>query len=147
MSRLLCVLVLLLALSPALAQARPPRPPAGVQVPTWSQLDDEQHHALARFERRWDRMPASRRVLLLERYQRWHRWSPEQRRAAREGWRHYRELSPRQRVQMRRSVRAMRTLDADERGRLRAAWRGLSPEARREWLRAGGPGIAPPPRD
>lgn len=92
-------------------------------------------------------MPASRRALLLERYERWHRWSPEQRRAAREGWRHYRELSPRQRAQMRRSLRAMRGLDDGQRRELLQQWRALSPEQRRDWLRAGGPGIAPRPRD
>jgi hypothetical protein len=54
-------------------------------------------------------------------------------------------MSPRQRQQLRQSLRAMRGLDMAERERLRATWRSLTPEQRREWLRAGGPGIAPPP--
>jgi hypothetical protein len=145
--RAFAALALWIALVPALAGARPSEMPRGVSVPTWSQLDADQRHALARFGPRWDRMPASRRVLLLERHQRWHRWSPEQRRAAREGLRHYREMSPRQRQQMRQSVHALRGMDPGERERLRVVWRSLTPEQRRAWLRAGGPGIAPPPRD
>ena len=145
MRRWLARIVLGIALLPALAAAHPVEPPRGVRVPTWSQLDADQRHALARFGPRWDRMPASRRVLLLERQQRWHRWSPEQRRAAREGLRHYRAMSPRQRQQMRQSVHALRGMDAGERERLRAVWRSLTPEQRRAWLRAGGPGISPPP--
>ena len=117
------------------------------RAPAWSQLDARQQHALARFAPRWDRMPPARRVFLLERVQRWQHWSPEQRRAAREGLRNFRALSPWQREQMRQSLRALHRLDDGERERLRAQWRQLSPEQRRDGLRAGGPGVAPPPRD
>ena len=38
-------------------------------------------------------------------------------------------------------------LPEDERRALRARWRSLSPEQRRAWLEAGGPGIVPQPAD
>jgi hypothetical protein len=84
-------------------------------------------------------------VLLLERYEHWRQWSPERRRAVREGLRNYREMSPQQRQEMRRSLRALRMLDPAARERLREQWRSLTPEQRRAWLHAGGPGLAPPP--
>jgi hypothetical protein len=40
----------------------------------------------------------------------------------------------------------MRALAPTEREQLRARWRALTPQQRRDWLRAGGPGLAPPPQ-
>jgi hypothetical protein len=39
----------------------------------------------------------------------------------------------------------MRELPPAQRQDLRRAWRALSPEQRRDWLQAGGPGLAPVP--
>ena len=36
--------------------------PKGVRVPSWGELSATQRSDLARFERHWDQMPASRRV-------------------------------------------------------------------------------------
>ncbi len=136
-----CAILLALSVaSPAAADA----PPPGVRVPAWQQLSPEQQHDLAQFEQRWDRMPASRRVLILERYQRWNRLPPERRQQLRAGERNFQQMSPAQRERMRRAFRAVRELPPEEQARVRAAWRAMSPEQRRDWLERGGPGIAPP---
>ena len=63
----------------------------------------------------------------------------------RDGWRNFREMSPRQREQVRHSFEALRRLPPEEQRRLRGIWQGMNPEQRRAWLKAGGPGVAPPP--
>ena len=67
------------------------------------------------------------------------------REALREGIENFRQMSPEQKQQMRRSLRSVRNLPPEEKQRLREQWRSLTPEQRRVWLKAGGPGIAPPP--
>lgn len=131
------------------ALAQPPArstPPPGVAVPSWNQLDAQQRRDLAEFSDRWDRMPASRRVQVLERYERWRELPPEKREALRDGWRNFREMSPRQREQVRQSFDALRRLPPEEQRRLRGIWQGMNPQQRRAWLKAGGPGVAPPPQ-
>ena len=54
-------------------------------------------------------------------------------------------MSPEQRRQLRRSLHSLRDLPPDQQRRLRQNWQSLTPEQRRAWLKAGGPGIAPPP--
>jgi hypothetical protein len=129
----------------------PPTVPAGVQVPTWAQLTPEQQRQLDHLREHWDRMPASRRVHALERLERHARWqalTPEQRERLRDGARNFRELPPELREKMRASLQATRELPEAERRRLFDRWHQLSPEQRRAWLEAGGPGIAPePPTD
>ena len=130
------------------AQARPAHPPLllpPAHAPSWSQLTPGQRVDLAMLEGRWDRMPPERRAQILLRWQRWQRLPPEQREALREGRRNFREMSPDQRERMRESWRAMKSLPPGERERLRSIWRDLSPQQRREWLKRGGPGVAPPP--
>lgn len=122
--------------------------PEGVVVPTWDELTPAQRKAVDRHRDRWDTMPASQRVLALERAERRARWeamTPEQRERIREGMRNYRELPPELRERMRESMRAMRALPEAERRALFARWRALSPEQRRAWLEAGGPGLVPQP--
>lgn len=163
---LLCLLALGLAL-PAAAPAqergqrgyghpsqqlpgRAVRIPEGVVVPDWDALTDTQRKYLRRYEGEWDKLPASHRVLAMERAERRIRWdsmSPEQREKIRKGMRHYRELTPDQREQLRKAFRSMRALPEEERRALTARWRALDPEQRRAWLDAGGPGISPPPAD
>lgn len=127
---------------------RPHAVPEGVSVPDWAQLTAAQQQALAPLRETWDTLPASRRVMVLERAERRARWeamTPEQRERIREGMRNYRDLPPPLREKMRESMRAMRALPEAERKALHARWRQLSPEQRRAWLELGGPGIAPEP--
>lgn len=127
---------------------RPPAVPEGVSVPAWAELTPKQQQALAPLRETWDTLPASRRLMALERAERRARWeamTPEQRERMREGMRNYRDLPPPLREKMRESMRAMRALPEADRKALRARWRQLSPEQRRAWLELGGPGIAPEP--
>lgn len=128
---------------------RPPPVPEGVSVPAWSDLSPKQQQALAPLRESWNTLPASRRVMALERAERRARWeamTPEQRERMREGMRNYRDLPPPLREKMRESMRVLHALPDAERKALRARWRQLSPEQRRAWLEAGGPGIAPEPK-
>lgn len=161
MSRLLkaMALGLLLAATPAMAhqhgergehRRESPRVPEGVQVPAWNELGDKQREQLAPLAAQWDGMPASRRVRALERLERRERWeamTPEQREKLRKGARNFRDLPPELREKMRASMQAMRELPEDERRQLWEVWRSRSPEQRRAWLQAGGPGLAPPPEE
>lgn len=127
-----------------------PRVPEGVQVPAWNELSDRQREQLAPMAEQWDDLPASRRVRVLERLERRERWeamTPEQRETLRKGARNFRDLPPELREKMRASMRAMRELPEQERRELWEVWRSRSPEQRRAWLQAGGPGLAPPPED
>jgi hypothetical protein len=163
-SRLLKVLGLGLVLmaTPALARPDGPRPasgehprsapqvPDGVQVPAWADLSDKQREQLAPLAEQWDSLSASRRVRALERLERRERWeamTPEQREKLRKGAQNFRDLPPELREKMRASMRAMRALPEAERRELWEVWRSRSPEQRRAWLQAGGPGLAPPPED
>lgn len=124
--------------------------PEGVRVPSWDELSPAQQASVERLRERWDTLPASQRVLALERAERRARWeamTPEQRERIREGMRNYRELPPELRERMRESMRAMRALPEEERRELFARWRALSPEQRRAWLEAGGPGKVPQPAE
>lgn len=122
--------------------------PAGVTVPTWSQLSPAQREQLAPMAEHWDTMPASRRVRALERLERKARWeamTPEERAKIREGARNFRDLPPELKEKMRTSMATMRGLPEAERKQLFALWRGMNPAQRRAWLETGGPGISPPP--
>jgi hypothetical protein len=126
----------------------PPVVPAGVTVPTWNELTPAQQQKLAHLRENWDRLPASRRVHALERLERHARWqalTPEQRERLRDGARNFRDLPPELREKMRASLQATRALPEEERRRLFDRWHQLSPEQRRAWLEAGGPGLAPEP--
>lgn len=126
----------------------PPTIPAGVQVPAWSELSPAQQQQLEHLRTTWDNLPASRRVHALERLERHARWeamTPEQRERLREGARNFHDLPPELRAKMRASLQATRALPDDERRRLFERWHQLSPEQRRTWLEAGGPGISPEP--
>jgi hypothetical protein len=120
--------------------------PQGVTVPSWKQLTVEQQKDLQNFSQRWDAMPASRRVQILERYDRWKKLPPEKRQALRAGVQNFQEMTPKQRQNMRESMRYMRTLPPEEQKRLRHLWMSLTPEQRTRWLEDGGPGIAAEPK-
>lgn len=138
------LLALALLLS-STASAMPGDVPAGVKVPAWSELDARQQTDLARFAGHWDQMPASRRVQILERYERWKSMPDERREALRGGVQNFQEMSPEQRQKMRRSLQFIKTLPPPQQRALRERWQRMTPQQRRAWLDAGGPGIAPPP--
>lgn len=122
--------------------------PDGVSVPTWDELSTERQASLARMKEDWDTMPASRRVMALERLERRARWDAlpeEERDRLREGARNFHDLTPELKDRMRASMQAMHDLPEPERRKLFERWRGLSPEQRRTWLESGGPGISPAP--
>lgn len=130
------------------AHAGPPPVPAGVTVPAWAELTPAQQEKLAPLRERWDQMPASRRVHALERLERRARWeamTPEQRERLRQGARNFHDLPPELREKARESFQVVRALPEDQRRAVLARWRALSPEQRRAWLEAGGPGIVPEP--
>jgi len=139
-------LLALAVLSTPVAWASPGDVPAGVKVPAWHELDAHQQTDLARFSDHWDRMPASRRVQILERYERWKAMPEERREALRGGVQNFQEMSPDQRQKMRRSLQVVRSLPPPEQRVLRERWQRMTPQQRRRWLDAGGPGIAPPPK-
>lgn len=131
-----------------LADMGPVPVPEGVVVPGWEELGPERQARLERFRDRWDQMPASARVRLLERLerqQRWERMSPEERERIRAGARHFHDMPPELREKARAGFQAMRALPPEERREMMELWRSLSPEQRRAWLEAGGPVHAPPP--
>ena len=136
--------LLAMACATAAAQATAALP-ENVKVPAWKELSSQQQADLSDFARRWDRLPASRRVLILERHARWKQLPARKRELIHEGERNFRQMSPGQREKMRLSLAAMRALPVPEQRRLRQTWRSLSPQQRRDWLDRGGPGIAPPP--
>lgn len=140
------ILFFILCLFVSTVFAQQPTVPQGVSVPSWKQLTSEQQKYLQNFSRRWDSMPASRRVQILERYERWKRLPPKQREALREGAQNFQEMTPRQRQNMRESMRYVRTLPPEEQKRLRRYWTTLTPQQRTQWLEDGGPGIAPEPK-
>ena len=134
--------------APNVAPSDPRPAPEGVRVPSWAELSPAQKAGLAHLEAHWDRMPASRRVEALERFERRQHFlslPPEQRRALREGARHFHEMPPELRDRMRRSIRHVQSLPPEQQRALRRQWQALTPEQRRAWLEAGGPGLAPAP--
>jgi hypothetical protein len=138
------------AAEPAEQERGAHRIPEGVRVPAWNELGEQQREQLAPLAEQWDQLPASRRVRALERLDRRERWesmTPEQREKLRKGARNFRDLPPELREKMRTSMQAMRELPEAERKQLWEIWRSRSPEQRRAWLEAGGPGLAPPPED
>ena len=122
-------------------------PPA--DVPRWADLTPDRQRRLAHLRDRWEAMPPAKRVRVLHRLQRHDRWlalDPAERERLRAGARNFREMPPALKATMRASFVALQRLPEAERGPLLARWRSLSPEARRAWLEAGGPGIVPEPQ-
>ena len=121
-------------------------PPA--DVPRWADLSPDRQQRLERLRDRWEAMPPAKRVRVLHRLQRHDRWlahDPAERERLRAGARNFREMPPALKATMRASFVALQRLPEAEREALQARWRALSPEARRAWLEAGGPGIVAEP--
>lgn len=138
MGTLTITLALLLA---GTAHAAPPR-----ELPNWDQLTPEQRDALsAPLRERWNQGAYEQRLRWLQHAQRWQQLTPEERRSARQGLRAYRQADPETREKLREVFKNLRSATPEQRNALREKWRSLSPEQRRAWMQAGGPGVAPPP--
>lgn len=155
MRTLLCPRLLAFALmlaSAPLFAADPPAAPANAKpLPAWEQLTAAQRETLiAPMRERWNSQPDDRQRML-DRAQRWQQLTPEQRQRARHGMQRWERMSPEQREQTRALFGKMRTLDEPQRKALKAQWRAMTPEQRREWVKANptptGVPPGPPPRD
>lgn len=133
----------LLAAYGAAHAAEPPR-----ELPSWERLSPAQREALSTpIRERWNQAAYEQRLRWLRQAERWQHLTPEERQLARQGMRRYRNADPETREKLRDIFQHMRTLPPEERQALREKWRALSPEQRRAWMQAGGPGVAPPPSD
>lgn len=136
------ILPLLLAFT-VHAQSAPPG-----EIPRWEQLSPQQREALSTpLRERWNQAAYEQRLRWLRQAERWQNLSPDERIAARQGMRAYRKADPQTREKLRDVFQNLRNASPAERTALREKWRSLSPEQRKQWLDAGGPGRAPPPND
>jgi hypothetical protein len=123
---------LILVLTTSSAFAADPAPP----LPAWEQLTPAQREQLiAPIRERWNSEPEQRQHML-ERAQRWSQMTPEQRERAHRGMKRWENLSPEQRDQMRALYGKMRTLPPAERQALKEHFRQMTPEQRRDWVKA-----------
>lgn len=130
--RTIRLLVLTLALHPALAIAQAAPPP----LPDWDALTPAQRETLlAPLRERWNANPEER-ARMLERARHWQSMSPEARARARHGMRRWEGMPPYKRAEARALFHAMRGMSADQRRRFMEAWRQKTPEARKAWLEA-----------
>ncbi|PKM05934.1 MAG: hypothetical protein CVV14_14425 [Gammaproteobacteria bacterium HGW-Gammaproteobacteria-4] len=119
-----------------------------VEMPRWEQLSPAQREALSTpLRERWNQAAYEQRLRWLRQAERWQHLSPEDRKAARKGLRAYRQADPQTREKLRDVFRNLRDASPEQRAVLREKWRSLSPEQRKQWLDAGGPGVAPPPEE
>ena len=106
------------------------------QPPEWEQLSAAQREAMIAVVReRWNSNPGQR-ARMLQHAERWQRMTPEQRRNAQHGQRRWEQMSPEQRKQARAAFERGRGLPPAERAALREKLKAMTPEQRREWLRA-----------
>lgn len=116
------------------------------ELPNWAQLTPEQRETLsAPLREHWDQGAYEQRLRWLQHAKRWQQLSPDERRAARQGLLAYRQADPATQEKLREVFKNLRNASPEQRSALREKWRSLSPEQRRAWLKAGGPGVAPPP--
>lgn len=137
-SRHVLLLAALLA-GPALAEqaSAPAR-----SYPAWEQLSQAERELLiAPVRERWNANPEAR-ARMMQHAQRWQTMTPEQRARARHGMGRWAHMPPEKRETMRALFAKMRTMTPEERQAFRAKWKAMTPEQRREWLRAN-----PPPKE
>ncbi|PIQ37838.1 MAG: hypothetical protein COW59_05025 [Lysobacterales bacterium CG17_big_fil_post_rev_8_21_14_2_50_64_11] len=133
-------------LSLALAFAVHAQEASPAQMPRWEQLSPAQREALSTpLRERWNQAAYEQRLRWLRQAERWQNLSPEDRKAARDGLRAYRKADPQTREKLRDVFQNLRNASPEQRAALREKWRSLSPEQRKRWLDAGGPGRASPP--
>lgn len=137
---------LMIGLALAFASATSAAPPA--ELPSWEQLTPEQRETLsAPLRERWNQGAYEQRLRWLQHAKRWQQLTPQERATARQGLRAYRQADPATREKLREVFKNLRGATPEQRASLREKWRSLSPEQRRAWLEAGGPGVAPPPQE
>lgn len=113
----------------------------------WSTLTPADREALLEpIRERWERATPEQRQRMLDRARFWASLSPEQKRMARTGADRYRQANQEQRGRLRAVWQNMQALPPAQREEMRKTWEGLTPQQRRAWLEAGGPGVAPPPK-
>lgn len=126
------LLVLTLALCPALAVAQAAPPP----LPDWDGLTAAQRELLlAPLRERWNANP-DERARMLERARHWQSMPPDARARARHGMRRWEGMPPHKRLEARALFHAMRGMDTEQRRQFLEAWRLKTPEARKAWLEA-----------
>jgi len=139
-----CMGTLTILLALVLAGGVRAAPPA--ELPAWDHLTPEQRDALsAPLRERWNQGAYEQRLRWLQHAKRWQQLTPQERATARQGLRAYRQADPATRGKLREVFKNLRDATPEQRTALREKWRALSPEQRRAWLQAGGPGVAPPP--
>jgi hypothetical protein len=122
-------LLLTLLLTPAFAA-----PPAS--MPAWEQLTPAQRALLVEpLRERWNDDPQARERLW-QRAQRWQQMTPAQRARAHHGFDRWEHMDPEQRQTMRALFQTMRDMTPTQRDALRQQWRAMTPEQRRDWVRA-----------
>jgi hypothetical protein len=128
------LLPVLLAVLWTPAFAAPPAP-----LPTWDSLTPAQRDVLvAPLREHWNADPSAR-ARLWERAQRWQQMTPAQRARAHRGFDRWEHMDPEQRRTMRALFQAMRAMTPAQRTALRRQWRAMTPEQRRDWVRARSP--------
>lgn len=106
------------------------------QAPEWERLTPAQRDAIMVMVReRWNANPGQR-ARTLEHAERWQRMTPEQRQRARQGQRRWEQMSPEQRKAARAKFEQGRNLPPEQRGAFREQLKAMTPEQRREWIRA-----------
>ncbi len=124
------LLVLALLAGPASAAA----PPA--TLPAWEQLTPAQRDlVIAPLRDRWNANPEARERLF-QHAQRWQQLTPAQRVQMRHGLGKWERMDPQQRETVRALFHVMRDMSQDQRDALRKRWRSMTPQQRRDWVRA-----------
>ena len=137
--------ILLAVAGTASAQQAAPASTAALSL-DWSTLTPADREALLEpIRERWDRATPEQRQRMLDRARFWSGLSPEQKRMARTGADRYRQTNQEQRGRLRAVWQNMQALPPAQREEVRKTWESLTPQQRRAWLEAGGPGVAPPP--
>ncbi|MCE2944513.1 MAG: DUF3106 domain-containing protein [Lysobacteraceae bacterium] len=147
---LLIALLGLAGTAPLAAQTAPGTDTRGaptVAGTPWEALSEADRAALAQpIRERWNQASPEQQRRYLERARLWASLSPEQKRLARAGVERYRRADGEQRGRLREVWQRLQALPEAEREAARRTWASLTPAQRRQWLEAGGPGVAPPPQ-
>jgi hypothetical protein len=123
----------------ASAQTPPPAAPSAQnapQAPEWERLTPAQRDAvMAMVRERWNANPGQR-ARMLQHAERWQRMTPEQRQRAQKGRHRWEQMTPQQRKQARDKYELGRGAPPEARAAMREQLKAMTPEQRREWMRA-----------
>jgi hypothetical protein len=108
-------------------------------LPAWDQLTPAQRAlVIAPIRDRWNSDPDARQRMLGH-AQRWQQLTPDQRTRMRRGLGRWEHMDPAQRETMRALFEKMRQSTPEQRQALRDRWRAMTPQQRRDWVRANQP--------